>query len=600
MGTKCPKCNTDNPDTQKFCGECATPLPSSEKISVTKTLEIPKEELTTGTTFAGRYEIIEELGKGGMGRVYKVKDEKLDEEMALKVLKPEIAADKGMIERFKNELKLARKIAHKSICKMYDLNEEEDNPYITMEYVKGEDLKSYIRRKAKLSEEETIAIAKQVCEGLEEAHELGVIHRDLKPQNIMIDEKSNAKVLDFGIARSVEAPGVTQSGVMIGTPDYMSPEQAEGEEADQRSDIYAMGVILYEMVTGSVPFKGDTAFSVALKHKSKLPTDPKKLNPGISDELSRLILICMEKDKERRYQKAEELLADLRNIEEGLPLGTKIRPRRETFIAALIRKRLFIPALVAALAIIAVVIWQPWSQREAVPIPSDKPSLAVMYFKNNTGDQNLDHWRTMLSNLLIADLTQSKHIRVLSEDKLFNILIKLNQLEEETHSSGVLKHVAAQVRINNILHGAYAKAGEEFRINVMLQEASTGELIGSESVAGKGEESIFSMVDKLTRRIKANFKLSGEEITGDIDEDVGKITTSSHEAYKYYSEAREHHIKGESREAILFYEKAIAIDIIKNLRFDNLMAQQLKKYAKLPSRVSYNALCIVDYLLMGL
>jgi len=561
MGMKCPKYQTDNPSDSKYCKECATPLPLSGEVSVTKTLETPVEGLKRGTTFAERYEIIEGLGTGGMGKVYRVKDEKLDEEMALKVLKPEIAADKGMIERFKNELKLARKIAHRSVCKMYDLNEEEGTHFITMEYVTGEDLKSYIRKKGKISEEDAISIAKQVCEGLSEAHELGVVHRDLKPQNIMIDKKRRAKIMDFGIARSVQAPGVTQTGVMIGTPDYISPEQAEGEEADQRSDIYALGVILYEMVTGSVPFKGDTALSVALKHKAQLPQDPKKLNPEVSEDLSRLILICMEKDRRRRYQTTEDILSDLTNVEDGLPLGTKIRPRRDTFAAALIRKKIFIPVLVAVLAAIAVVILRFLPQQEAAPsAPSGKPSLAVMYFDNNTGDQDLDHWRKALSELLIADLSQSKYLNVLPGDRLYKILSEMNQLEAKSYSSDVLEEVASRGAVENILRGSYTKAGDAFRVNVMLQNASTGEPIGSERAEGKGEESFFSIVDELTRKVKGNFNLTAEEIASDIDREVGEITTSSPEAYKNFSAGIKYEFIGEWRKAIQFYGKAIAID----------------------------------------
>jgi len=195
MAIKCPKCHSDNPDTQRFCGECGTQIiPPGEISAATETLEAAKEELTTGSTFAGRYQIIEELGKGGMGKVYKAHDTEIKEKVALKLLKPEVAADKKTIERFQNELKFARKISHRNVCRMYDLNKEEGSYYITMEYVPGEDLKSSIRRMGPLSAGKTIFIAKQVCEGLAEAHGLGVVHRDLKPQNIMIDKEGRQSI----------------------------------------------------------------------------------------------------------------------------------------------------------------------------------------------------------------------------------------------------------------------------------------------------------------------------------------------------------------------------------------------------------------------
>jgi len=228
---KCPKCNLDNPDTQRFCGECATPLQPADdaQVSFTTTLETPTEDLTTGSTFAGRYQIIEELGIGGMGRVYKVMDKETNEKIALKLIKPEIASDKKTIERFRNELTIARKIAQKNVCRMYDLNQEHGNYYITMEYVSGGDLKRFIKRVGQLPVGEAISIAKQICTGLEEAHSLGIIHRDLKPSNIMVDDNGNAKIMDFGIARSMKDKGITGAGVMIGTPEYMSPEQAEAK-----------------------------------------------------------------------------------------------------------------------------------------------------------------------------------------------------------------------------------------------------------------------------------------------------------------------------------------------------------------------------------
>ncbi|GAI84985.1 unnamed protein product, partial [marine sediment metagenome] len=197
------------------------------------------------------------LGKGGMGKVYKAHDTEIKEQVALKLLKPEIASDEKTIERFRNEIRLARKIAHKNVGRMYDLGKAEGSYFISMEYVSGQDLKGLIRQSRQLTVGTTISIAKQVCGGLAEAHRLGIAHRDLKPSNIMIDKDGNARIMDFGIARSLKAKGITGPGVMIGTPEYMSPEQVEGKEVDQRSDIYSLGVILYEMVTGQVPFEGD-------------------------------------------------------------------------------------------------------------------------------------------------------------------------------------------------------------------------------------------------------------------------------------------------------------------------------------------------------
>ncbi|MFB0564351.1 MAG: protein kinase [Candidatus Aminicenantaceae bacterium] len=564
---KCPKCKLDNPDTQRFCGECGTQLIPSDKAPAmpTKTLETPRKELIRGTIFASRYEVIEELGKGGMGRVYRVEDKKINEEVALKLISPEVASDKETIERFSNELKMARKISHRNVCRMYDLGEVEGAHYITMEYVAGEDLKSFIRRSRQLTVGTSISIAKQVCEGLSEAHRLGILHRDLKPKNIMIDKEGNARIMDFGIARSLKQRGITGAGVMIGTPEYMSPEQVDGKDTDQRSDIYSLGIILYEMVTGKIPFEGETPLSVAVKQKSEAPQEPKKFNSQIPDDLNQLILKCIKKNNEMRYQSAEELLSELINIESGIPMTERIIPRRKPLTSREITvtfglKKLFIPALVViAAVIIGLVIWQ-LLQEKAAPIPLDKPSLAIMYFKNNTGDENLDHLSMMIPDLLIADLNQSKHIRMLSAERLFEILRKLNLHEEKTYSSGDLKEVAERGRVNHVLVGNYAKAGDTFRINVTLQKASTGETIGSESVEGRGEEGIFPMVDELTKRIKADFKISSREIASDIDEAIGKITTNSHEAYKYYSEGRKCHNKGDYRNSIKFMEKATAVD----------------------------------------
>ncbi len=567
MANTCPKCNAENPDDTLFCGKCGTQFPDQEKIVVTETMETPKEELTTGSTFAGRYQIIEELGKGGMGKVYKVHDTKINEKMALKLIKPEIVKDKKTIERFSNELKFARRIRHKNICQMFDLGEERGTHFITMEFVPGQDLKGLIRQTGQLAVGTTINISKQICDGLTEAHKSGIVHRDLKPSNVMIDKAGNVRIMDFGIARSLEAKGITGAGVMIGTPEYMSPEQVEGKEADQRADIYSLGVILYEMVTGQVPFEGDTPFSIGVKQKSEIPRPPKEINEQIPEDLNRLILTCMEKERDKRYQSVSELHSELMGLEKGIPTTERIIPERKPLTSREITvqfslKKLLIPALaIIAVVIIGLILWQVLPRKQAVPLAtSGKPSLAIMYFQNNTGDESLDIWRDGLSRMLIADLSQSKYIRVLPDDRLYGILSQLNLLEVNNYSTEDLREVATRGGSTHILKGILTRAGDSFRVNTTLQESSTMEIIGSEMVEGEGEGSLHTMVDELTRRIKESFELSEEEIASDYDKDISKITTSSPEAFKYYVEGFKYNSAGDYRRCINYMERVVEID----------------------------------------
>jgi serine/threonine protein kinase/Flp pilus assembly protein TadD len=528
---------------------------------------MPVHELTTGSTFAGRYQVIEELGHGGMGKVYKVFDQEVQAKMALKLIRPEVSADKSTIDRFRNELKIARDISHKNVCRMYDLGREAGSYFITMEHVSGEDLKSFIRRARQLVVGTAILIAKQVCGGLAEAHRAGVVHRDLKPGNIMIDKEGNAKIMDFGIARSISVKGITGAGVMIGTPEYMSPEQVEGKEIDQRSDIYSLGIILYEMLTGQVPFEGDTPFTIGVKQKSEIPKDPRSLNAQIPQDLSRLILKCLEKDKERRYQNADELKADLEKIEKGVPTAERPVPKRKTLPSKPItltisRKKLIVPlSILFAVAVIAISLRLFLPKRRAAPTPAGKPTLAILYFKNSTGDNNLDVWRDGLSRMLSSDLSQSQYIRVLPDDQIYSLLSKMDALEKDDFSTEDLREIAGRGGASHLLRGIITKSGDAFRIQATLQETSNlAEIAGTYSADGIGEGSFFGMIDELTQKIKTGLNLSGGQIASDVDRRVGEMTTSSPEAYKLCSEGYRLNYQGEFRKAVEALEQAVKID----------------------------------------
>ncbi len=292
----------------------------------------PGMDMRRGDLFAGRYELRSTLGKGGMGVVYLARDQQLDEEVALKVLRPEVMKeDPTLLDRFKQEIKLARRITHRNVLRTHDFGEAAGTPYISMEYLEGVTLKDLIASKGALPIGVGLRVAKQMCQGLEAAHAQGVVHRDIKPQNMLIlPETGDLKIMDFGIARVSEvkpggAPGVsglTTAGTVMGTPDYIPPEQAQGSPADFRSDVYSLAVVLYEVFTGRLPFQGDSVMTIVLAHIRNPPPPPRTINDFIPAALEAVILRGLQKDPSARYQTVADMARDLDDVSSGLDAAT--------------------------------------------------------------------------------------------------------------------------------------------------------------------------------------------------------------------------------------------------------------------------------------
>jgi serine/threonine protein kinase/tetratricopeptide (TPR) repeat protein len=563
---KCPKCQFDNPSDTSFCGKCGTKLsfvrghepPEFGVVSpavLTETLQAPIRELTTGATFAGRYRVIEELGKGGMGKVYKVLDTSINEKIALKLLKPEIAAGRETIERFSNELKFARKIRHKNVCQMFDLGKAEGTPYITMEYVAGEDLKSMIRMSKGLSIGTAVDIAKQICEGLAEAHALGVVHRDLKPSNIMIDKDGNVRIMDFGIARSLKGKGITGAGVMIGTPEYMSPEQIEGKDVDQQTDIYSLGVVIYEMVTGHVPFEGDTPFTVGVKHKSEMPRNPREVNPQIPEGLSGVILRCLEKDKEKRYQNAADVRAELAKIEQGLPTTDRIIPKKKGLASKEITvkfnvKKIFVPALVfLTIAVVAILIWRFIPKKESAPPTAAKKSIAVLPFKDLSATKDQEPLADGIPETLINALSSIEGLHISARTSSFSFKGKQQDIRE----------IGQKLGVDTLLEGSIQVAGNKLRIMVRLINIANGFPIWSQDY-NKTVDDVFSIQDDIAQSVVKALKI---KLLGEKQEPIVKSYTANREAYNLYLQGRyfwEKRGKEDVERAIEFFNRAIEED----------------------------------------
>jgi len=500
--------------------------PEATPNSKTQTLQETPSELTIGSAFAGRYQIIEELGKGGMGKVYKALDTEIEEKVAVKLINPEIAADANTIRRFKNELKFARKITHKNVCRMHDLNEYENIKYITMEYVPGEDLKSSIRRMGPLTAGKAVFIAKQVCKGLREAHKLGVVHRDLKPQNIMIDGDGNARIMDFGIARSLKTKGITETGMMIGTPHYISPEQVTGKDIDQRSDIYSLGIIIFEMVTGRVPFEGETPINIAFMHKTEKAPDARKFNAQVPLDLSQLILKCMEKDKKKRYQSTEEILSDLRKIEKEIPTTDRVLLKKDQItsrsIAAKRRlKKLLIPALVIIALAIAGIIIRMYLPLSEVSKPSTTP--AVSSEKENYFIAGREYWED--KNYSEA-VNQFEKILELEPENLEALLSLASILKEQGKIDEAIPEYEKVVALNNLDHRAYDKLGEIFEQKQELEKATQ---YFKKYLDTAPQDSDFNRISQKIKDLEAQLQpleKEKEKIVKPVEAEKGKVDLS--------------------------------------------------------------------------
>ena len=307
---KCPLCQAENLAGARSCIQCGFRFGQDQAVHEAETIAVaePRDRLCPGSIFAGRYKIIEDLGSRRTGQVFKALDAKTNETIALKIIAPDVAADSKAIERLRDELQAAGKISHRNICRVSLLGQDKETYYIAMEYVQGESLKSMIHMTKRLRLGTIVGLARQICAGLAEAHRQGVIHGDLKSANIMVDQEGNARIVDLG----------TGAAAVPGTPEYLSPEQAVGQKPDQRSDIYSLGVILYEMVTGSVPFKGGYPPEILSRQIHELPEPLRSMNPELPGMLNRVILRCLEKKRESRYQSAEELLRDLEEAQTSI------------------------------------------------------------------------------------------------------------------------------------------------------------------------------------------------------------------------------------------------------------------------------------------
>jgi eukaryotic-like serine/threonine-protein kinase len=567
---ECPVCQADNPPSAATCEKCSTPLPLSDATispsgygqtaegwSAAATVRpassaAAKGQLEPGSMLGDRYEILQLLGQGGMGAVYKARDVELDRMVALKLIRPDLASHPEILRRFKQELILAREVTHRNVIRIYDLGQASGLRYITMEYVEGRDLRALLREKGKLTPEEAVPMFLQIAAALEAAHHAGVVHRDLKPQNIMVDKDGRVYVMDFGVARSLETPGMTQTGALMGTPEYMSPEQAKGIKVDARSDLFSLGIIFYEMLSGVSPFKADTAMATMFKRTQEraLPL----AESGVPEALSDIVSKCLEIDPDKRFASAREMAQQL-EIWQGSSVGSSAGSSAIALPAR--RTAAYWKWASAALAIllIATVIGFRVKGPPKPKVAHAPVSVLVADFTNHTGDPIFDDTLEPMFNVALEGASFINAYSRGQARKLAQHLPKpSDKLDEQ---SAIL--VAVSQDIGAVVTGELSRRGDRYSLSATALDAVSGNVLAKAEVTAKNKDELLLIIPKLAAPIrKALGDTTPESIQ--VEKARGALTAASVEAVHQYGVALEQLSAGNMEEALQSYSKTVALD----------------------------------------